>query len=138
MSDAKPSPKKDSSEFYLIESHRLYALLQFTGLGVLGFVVAVMGSDPATSLGQLTQRTTMLAMCAIFGGCTILSDYFERLCKFYYLLAGLKNQNEGLDADQSKTWKYKFAGWFFFLKQVCAVLGAIFVSVMMVQQLLFK
>jgi hypothetical protein len=138
MSDKESPPKKDSSASYLIESDRLYALVQFTGLGVLGFVVAVMGSDPTTSLGQLTSRTTMLGMCAIFGGCTILFDYLERLCKFYYLFASLKNQSEGLDSDQTGTWIYKFAGWFFFLKQVCAVFGASFASIMMAQQLWSK
>jgi hypothetical protein len=137
MSNEKLPPKKDSSASYLIESDRLYALVQFTGLGVLGFVVAVMGSDPATPLGQLTSRTTLLGMCAIFGGCSILFDYLERLCKFYYLLASVKNQTVGLDDDQSRTWKFKLANWSFYLKQVCAMSGAILASLLMALQLLW-
>jgi hypothetical protein len=74
MSDEKSSPKKDSSTSSLIESERLYALVQFTGFGVLGFVVAVLGSDPGTTLGQLADKSTMLGLCAIFGGCTIVFD----------------------------------------------------------------
>ncbi len=109
-------------------SSKISDLSRYIGFGLVAVVYTILTSDSKSVTKIYENYTFLLLLVAELGAATILIDYLQFVGGYFAVEAALKNEDDSYRYNPKSFW-YQLRIITFWIKQVTAFLGALFLII---------